>query len=167
MTGPVPDPVMGAATPAPPRKSMTLSPARRASNLLMGGLILLATLVVVAPLVLIFIYLLREGLGAMNADFFTKVPAPEGETGGGSSDPTGDALKPGDQGTPTIAAATELEDLADDETLRQVADLYHEQAVLDAEMEETKDTAVPLQLEPEELQELTARYQQELKDQEQ
>ena len=34
------------------------------------------------------------------------------ETGGGSSDPTGDALKPGDQGTPTIAAATELEDLA-------------------------------------------------------
>jgi D-methionine transport system substrate-binding protein len=39
--------------------------------------------------------------------------------------------------------------------------------VLDAEMEETKDTAVPLQLEPEELQELTARYQQELKDQEQ
>ncbi|MFE7632179.1 MetQ/NlpA family ABC transporter substrate-binding protein [Kocuria sp. NPDC057446] len=62
---------------------------------------------------------------------------------------------------------TTTEELADDETLRQVADLYHEQAVLDAEMEETKDTAVPLQLEPEELQELTARYQQELKDQEQ
>lgn len=62
---------------------------------------------------------------------------------------------------------TTTEELAGDETLRQVADLYHEQAVIDAEMEETKDTAVPLQLEPEELQELTARYQQELKDQEQ
>ena len=62
---------------------------------------------------------------------------------------------------------TTTEELADDETLRQVADLYHEQAVLDAEMEETKDTAVPLQLEPEELQELTERYQQELKDQQQ
>ncbi|MGQ1837242.1 MetQ/NlpA family ABC transporter substrate-binding protein [Kocuria turfanensis] len=60
---------------------------------------------------------------------------------------------------------TTTEELADDETLRQVADLYHEQTVIDAEMEETKDTAVPLQLEPEELQELTARYQQELKDQ--
>ncbi|WP_373290512.1 phosphate ABC transporter permease PstA [Deinococcus aerophilus] len=49
----------------------------------MGGLILFATLLVVAPLILIFFYLLREGLGAINLDFFTKVPAPEGETGGG------------------------------------------------------------------------------------
>ena len=49
----------------------------------MGGLIVLATLIVVAPLILIFAYLIREGLGAMNLDFFTKVPAPEGETGGG------------------------------------------------------------------------------------
>ncbi|KUG61141.1 MULTISPECIES: MetQ/NlpA family ABC transporter substrate-binding protein [Kocuria] len=62
---------------------------------------------------------------------------------------------------------TTTEELADDETLRQVADLYHEQPVLDAEMTETKDTAVPLQLEQQELQELTERYQQELKDQEQ
>ncbi len=61
----------------------TLSPARRMQNMLMGGLILLATLLVVAPLILIFVYLIREGLGAINADFFTKVPAPEGETGGG------------------------------------------------------------------------------------
>lgn len=49
----------------------------------MGGLIVLATAIVVAPLILIFAYLIREGLGAMNLDFFTKVPAPEGETGGG------------------------------------------------------------------------------------
>ncbi|WP_167757738.1 phosphate ABC transporter permease PstA [Deinococcus fonticola] len=63
--------------------STQLSPTRKARNLLMGALITLATLVVVAPLILIFFYLLKEGIGAMNADFFTKVPAPEGEKGGG------------------------------------------------------------------------------------
>ena len=60
---------------------------------------------------------------------------------------------------------TTTEELADDETLKQVAGLYHEQPVIDAEMTETKGTAVPLQLEQEELRELTERYQQELKDQ--
>ncbi|WP_019010146.1 phosphate ABC transporter permease PstA [Deinococcus aquatilis] len=65
------------------RSSAKLSPARRIRNTLMGGLILLATLAVVAPLILIFLYLLREGVGALNLDFFTKTPAPEGETGGG------------------------------------------------------------------------------------
>lgn len=60
-----------------------ISPARKATNALMGGLILLATILVVAPLILIFAYLIKEGLGAMNADFFTKTPAPEGEKGGG------------------------------------------------------------------------------------
>lgn len=64
-------------------KVMGLSPARRMKNLVMGGIILLATIVVVAPLIMIFAYLLKEGLGSMNADFFTKTPAPEGETGGG------------------------------------------------------------------------------------
>lgn len=60
-----------------------LSSARKIRNLFMGALITLATLIVVAPLILIFFYLLKEGIGAMNADFFTKVPAPEGEKGGG------------------------------------------------------------------------------------
>ena len=70
-------------TSTPMTTAATLSPARKAKNALMGGLILLATLLVVAPLILIFVYLIKEGLGAMNLDFFTKVPAPEGETGGG------------------------------------------------------------------------------------
>lgn len=70
-------------TSTPITISATLSPVRKAKNALMGGLILLATLLVVAPLILIFVYLIKEGLGAMNLDFFTKVPAPEGETGGG------------------------------------------------------------------------------------
>ncbi|HCE65291.1 MAG TPA: phosphate ABC transporter permease PtsA [Deinococcus radiodurans] len=62
--------------------------------MLMGALIVLATAVVVAPLILIFVYLLKEGFTAMfgiqdgklstaNLNFFTHVPAPEGETGGG------------------------------------------------------------------------------------
>lgn len=70
-------------TSTPMTTAATLSPVRKAKNALMGGLILLATLLVVAPLILIFVYLIKEGLGAMNLDFFTKVPAPEGETGGG------------------------------------------------------------------------------------
>lgn len=74
---------MSAATSALPQPRPGLSAARRAQNLLMGGLILLATGLVVAPLILIFVYLIREGLGAINLDFFTRVPAPEGETGGG------------------------------------------------------------------------------------
>ncbi|OLV17349.1 Phosphate transport system permease protein PstA [Deinococcus marmoris] len=74
---------MGVATSARPKARTGLSTARKAQNMVMGGLILLATLLVVAPLILIFVYLIREGIGAVNLDFFTKVPAPEGETGGG------------------------------------------------------------------------------------
>ncbi|WP_075833990.1 phosphate ABC transporter permease PstA [Deinococcus marmoris] len=75
--------MMGVATSARPKARTGLSTARKAQNMVMGGLILLATLLVVAPLILIFVYLIREGIGAVNLDFFTKVPAPEGETGGG------------------------------------------------------------------------------------
>ncbi|CAM3970899.1 phosphate ABC transporter permease PstA [Deinococcus marmoris] len=75
--------MMSTATSARPPLKPGLSTARKAQNMVMGGLILLATLLVVAPLILIFVYLIREGIGAINLDFFTKVPAPEGETGGG------------------------------------------------------------------------------------
>lgn len=75
--------MMSTALSTVSRSPAKLSPARRIRNTLMGGLILLATLAVVAPLILIFLYLLREGVGALNLDFFTKTPAPEGETGGG------------------------------------------------------------------------------------
>jgi phosphate transport system permease protein len=43
----------------------------------------LATVLVIAPLVLIFIYLLYKGASSVNLDFFTKVPKPVGESGGG------------------------------------------------------------------------------------
>lgn len=47
------------------------------------GLAVLATLLVVAPLVAIFIYLLYKGASSLNLDFFTKVPKSPGEVGGG------------------------------------------------------------------------------------
>lgn len=40
-------------------------------------------LLVIAPLGLIFYHLLTSGLGAVNWDFFTRLPKPVGETGGG------------------------------------------------------------------------------------
>ncbi len=64
-------------------RGQTLSAGRKAKNLFMGFLIALGTVIVVAPLVWIFVYLIAQGIGALSLDFFTKVPAPEGEAGGG------------------------------------------------------------------------------------
>ncbi|MGB8260889.1 MAG: phosphate ABC transporter permease PstA [Terracidiphilus sp.] len=47
------------------------------------GLAVLSTLLVVAPLVAIFVYLLYKGASSLSWDFFTKVPKPVGESGGG------------------------------------------------------------------------------------
>jgi phosphate transport system permease protein len=47
------------------------------------GLAVLSTVVVVAPLVAIFIYLIYKGASSLSLDFFTKIPKPEGEPGGG------------------------------------------------------------------------------------
>ncbi|MFY9856368.1 MAG: phosphate ABC transporter permease PstA [Terracidiphilus sp.] len=43
----------------------------------------LSTVLVVAPLVAIFIYLVYRGASSLNLDFFIQVPKPVGETGGG------------------------------------------------------------------------------------
>jgi phosphate transport system permease protein len=43
----------------------------------------LATALVVAPLVAIFIYLVYKGASSLSLDFFTQVPKPVGESGGG------------------------------------------------------------------------------------
>src|SRR5580698_2295182 len=47
------------------------------------GLAILATLLVVAPLVAIFGYLIFKGASSLNLAFFTQIPKPEGEVGGG------------------------------------------------------------------------------------
>jgi phosphate transport system permease protein len=47
------------------------------------SLAVLSTLLVILPLVAIFIYLILKGASSLNLDFFTKVPAPVGVSGGG------------------------------------------------------------------------------------
>lgn len=47
------------------------------------GLAVLSTLLVVAPLVAIFVYLIYKGASSLNLAFFTELPKPEGEIGGG------------------------------------------------------------------------------------
>jgi phosphate transport system permease protein len=56
---------------------------RAATDHLVTGLAMLATMLVVLPLVAIFIYLLIKGASSLNLDFFIKNPVPQGETGGG------------------------------------------------------------------------------------
>lgn len=52
-------------------------------NNLMTGLAVLSTVLVVAPLVAILVYLIYKGASSLNLDFFTHIPAPVGEVGGG------------------------------------------------------------------------------------
>jgi phosphate transport system permease protein len=47
------------------------------------GLAILATLLVIAPLVAIFVYLIVKGASSLNLAFFMEVPKPVGELGGG------------------------------------------------------------------------------------
>jgi phosphate transport system permease protein len=49
------------------------------------ALAILATIIVVTPLVTIFGYLIYKGASSLNLDFFIKVPKPVGELGGGMS----------------------------------------------------------------------------------
>jgi len=56
---------------------------RRLKSRLVVWLCLLSVLLALVPLVLIFFFVLTQGLLALNLDFFTKMPVPVGETGGG------------------------------------------------------------------------------------
>ena len=52
-------------------------------NHLVTGLAVLSTVAVIAPLVAILIYLIYMGASSLNLAFFTHIPAPVGEPGGG------------------------------------------------------------------------------------
>jgi phosphate transport system permease protein len=56
---------------------------RSLTNHLVTGLAVLSTVVVLVPLVAILAYLLYKGTSSLNWAFFTKIPAPVGEPGGG------------------------------------------------------------------------------------
>ncbi len=65
-------------------RSMRMNNARRkAMNHLISGLSILATIIVIAPLVAILFYLVFKGASSLNLAFFTHIPAPVGEEGGG------------------------------------------------------------------------------------
>ena len=56
---------------------------RRWVSNFMVGLMLVAVIVAVAPLLFILLNLIIKGAGSLSLDFFTRMPVPAGETGGG------------------------------------------------------------------------------------
>jgi phosphate transport system permease protein len=56
---------------------------RRARSHLMVGLMLVAVIVAILPLFFILLNLVLKGAGSLSWDFFTKLPVPAGEVGGG------------------------------------------------------------------------------------
>ncbi|MBI2430054.1 MAG: phosphate ABC transporter permease PstA [Ignavibacteriales bacterium] len=56
---------------------------RKFKNLFMYGLCMLSVGVALVPLLLIFYHTISLGVSALNVDFFTQLPKPVGESGGG------------------------------------------------------------------------------------
>ena len=56
---------------------------RKFKNVLMQAVALACALLVVAPLGLVFYHLIKSGIGSVNWAFFTQLPKPVGESGGG------------------------------------------------------------------------------------
>jgi len=63
--------------------SVRLRAKRKTVNILMLSLTAVATLLVIAPLLWILGYVIRQGLPAITPQFFTKLPTPVGVAGGG------------------------------------------------------------------------------------
>jgi phosphate transport system permease protein len=61
-------------------KSLSL---RHLKNGCITGLMVLATLAVLTPLALVFVHIVKMGLSSLSLDFFTQIPKPTGESGGG------------------------------------------------------------------------------------
>ena len=73
-----------ASTPAVASRRARINTARRyIVNHLVTALAVLSTVLVIAPLVAILVYLLYMGSKSLNLAFFTHIPAPVGEPGGG------------------------------------------------------------------------------------
>jgi len=75
-------PVVGSATAATRRRARGLA-RRRGTSVLMVALTCAAAALAIVPLIAILAYLLRQGAGALSLDFFTNMPRPVGEVGGG------------------------------------------------------------------------------------
>jgi len=66
---------------------------RKFKNAVIQTLTFACAILVVTPLVLVFYYLVKEGFGAINWAFFTQLPKPVGETGGGMANAIVGSLK--------------------------------------------------------------------------
>jgi phosphate transport system permease protein len=66
-----------------PESVPRISLRRRVTDHVMTGAAILAVLLVLAPLVAIFSYLVIRGIGSVNWAFLTQIPKPVGEVGGG------------------------------------------------------------------------------------
>lgn len=67
----------------PLRASNANALSRRIKSNLVSMLAVIATIIVIVPLIAILFYLLKQGVTSLNVDFFTKTPVPVGEKGGG------------------------------------------------------------------------------------
>ena len=56
---------------------------RKVTDRVVTGLCIVAALLAIIPLGSVLFYVAKQGIGALNWDFFTKLPKPVGETGGG------------------------------------------------------------------------------------
>jgi phosphate transport system permease protein len=74
----MPESVAGGKTSVPP-----ISLRRRITDHAMTGAAILTVVLVLAPLIAIFGYLVYRGVGSINWAFLTQLPKPVGETGGG------------------------------------------------------------------------------------
>jgi len=62
---------------------MTTHHWRKFKNVAMQAITFACALLVILPLALVFYHVVKSGIGAVNWDFFTKLPKPVGEAGGG------------------------------------------------------------------------------------
>ena len=65
------------------KKHSARSAIRATADHVATGLAILASILVVVPLIAIFVYLVYKGASSLNLAFFTQIPKPEGEVGGG------------------------------------------------------------------------------------
>ena len=56
---------------------------RKATNVIMLSLSFISAIITIIPLILVFYYTISKGIAYLNINFFTKLPTPIGESGGG------------------------------------------------------------------------------------
>jgi phosphate transport system permease protein len=74
---------VGLPTAAGPRRRARGLARRRGTSVVMVALTCAAAALAIVPLIAILAYLLEQGAGALSLDFFTHMPRPVGEAGGG------------------------------------------------------------------------------------